>query len=195
MEGGGTNGSHLPADMTCRDVGHGSVALLRARRYRSEQLLSGTVEESICRAWSTKGCYPNGPRVPSHATRRRPTRSPCAGRRRRSNCSRAGRPCLLLPSPCRHACHARAPQRSMSPSPRAAPGQLPRGGSYRSLPSHVPRGALHPRDPPLAGRRRLRGAHVAAIRSTPTLAPEVSIAPPRPIASELALQDEMRISP
>ena len=31
------------------------------------------------------------------------------------------RPCLLLPAPCRHACHARAPRRSTSPSPRAAP--------------------------------------------------------------------------
>ena len=55
MEGGGTNGSHLPADMTCRDVGHGSVALLRARRYRSEQLLSGTVEESIVARGLRKG--------------------------------------------------------------------------------------------------------------------------------------------
>ena len=73
------------------------------------------------------------------------------------------------------ALHVAKPTRSLRPAAS--------GGSYRSLPSHVPRGALHPRDPPLAGHRRLRGAHVATIRSTPTLAPEVSIAPPRPIAS------------
>ena len=184
MEGGGPpaverTGLICPAEMTCRNVGHGSV---RACRYRiassscqeqSKSRLSHVVYERVefilYMPPPKHVCIHDVPCVPSHATGARPTSSPRAGRQSDGeHCSRAGRPCLLLPAPCRH---ARAPQRSMSPSPRAAPGQLPRGVSYRSLPSHVPRGALHPRDPPLAGHRRLRGAHVATIRSTPTARP------------------------
>ena len=170
LEGGGTNGSHLPADMTCRDVGHGSVALLRARRYRSEQLLSGTVEESIVARGLRAGlhCRPVCT-LPAAARPRQSSRAGGTAESRRSCSRRQGPASSCLPPAATH--DARAPRRSTSPSPRAAPGQLPRGVSYRSLPSHVPRGALHPRDPPLAGLRRLRGAHVATIRSTPTARP------------------------
>ena len=123
MEGGGTNGSHLPADMTCRDVGHGSVALLRARRYRSEQLLSGTVEESIVARGLRAGlhCRPVCT-LPAAARPRQSSRAGGTAESRRSCSRRQGPASSCLPPAATHATHARhgAPRRQAHAQPQAS---------------------------------------------------------------------------
>ena len=110
--------------------------------------------------------------------------SPRAGGRRkeptRSTCLRPGRPCLLLPAPCRHACHARAPQPFI-----AKPTRIPRPAALgrELLLSPQPRASwCSSSSRSTLGRastspRRSRGNYLLHA----DCAPEVSIAPPRPI--------------